>query len=419
MNKNLLVVGLNHKIATVEIREKIAFQDFKIRDALSKLKTIEGVSECIILSTCNRVELYLVTDLDSDISKSIVIDFISSFHNLKKDDFVNYLYFYFEKDAVKHIFRVASSLDSLVVGEPQILGQLKLAYRIATEEHTTKVILNKLLHKSFSVAKRVRTETEISGSAVSISFAAVELSKRIFETLKEKKILLVGAGEMCELAARHLIGNGVTDIFVANRTFERAENLASEFGGKAVSFENLYLILEKVDIVIASTGAPHYIIEYPKFKDLMKIRRNKPIFMIDIAVPRDIDPKINTLDGVYLYDIDDLKAIVEKNWESRKNEAEKAEVIVDGEVAVFLEWFKTLDIIPTIVKLREYCENIRRVEADKFFEKINGIGDKEREMIDYLTSSIINKILHKPSINLKRGSESEYYAEAVKKIFDI
>ncbi len=419
MDKNLLVVGVNHKIAPVEIREKIAFQEFAIKDALKKLYSSDSISECMILSTCNRVEIYIVSTLDKEKLEKFIISYISDFHDIPEKEFTKYLYFHFEKEAIRHIFRVGASLDSMVVGEPQILGQLKDAYRIATEVRTTKHILNKLLHKSFFVAKKIRTETEISSSAVSISFAAVELSKRIFETLNNKKILIIGAGEMCELAARHLLNNGASEIYVANRTFARAENLAKEFGGKAISFDNLYLFLEKVDIVISSTGAPHYILNYDRVKNVMKVRKYKPIFMIDIAVPRDIDPAINELESIYLYDIDDLKAVIEKNWEARRHEAEKAEMIVLQEVEVFMDWLRSLDVLPVIVKLREYFENVRKEETSKFLKKMNGISEKEKENIEYLTQLITHKLLHKPSVNLKKNADAGIYSEAVKTIFEL
>jgi glutamyl-tRNA reductase len=419
MEKNILIVGLNHKIAPVEIREKIAFQENVLKRALEKLYSKESVEECIILSTCNRVEIYVVTESKENKVKSDVLNFIAEFHNIDIKNFLDYLYFYFNRDAAKHIFRVGASLDSMIIGEPQILGQLKDAYRIATEVRTTKNILNKLLHKAFFVAKKVRTETEISSSAVSISFAAVELAKKIFDSLNNKKIMLIGAGEMCELAARHLLSNGANEIFVANRTFERAEALAREFNGKAIAFENINLFLEKIDILISSTGAPHYILHYDNVKKVIKIRKYRPIFMIDIAVPRDIDPTINNIDGVYLYDIDDLKTVVERNREERENEAEKAEMIIMHEVDVFMEWLESLDIVPVIVKLRESFESIRKNETEKTIAKLNGIGDKEKEAIEYLTYSIMNKFLHKPMVNLKKNSNNSYYGEAIKKLFEL
>ena len=416
---NIIVVGLNHKTAPVEVREKLAFQEHVIEKALENVITSDNIDETLILSTCNRVEIYAVGECSPEIIKESIVQFISDFHNLDKSLFEDHLYILKNRDAVKHIFRVGSSLDSIVVGEPQILGQLKDAYRIAAENKTTKTILNKLLHKAFFVAKKVRTETKISNSAVSISFAAVELAKKIFESFEDKKILLIGAGEMCELAARHLLSNGATEIYVANRTYDRAETLAQEFNGEAIKFEHVPLFLEKVDIVISSTGAPHYILTADKVKNVVKVRKYKPIFMIDIAVPRDIDPEINNIESIYLYDIDDLRQVVEKNWEARKSEAEKAELIVEQEADSFTDWMESLNVVPVIRNLRESFENIRQSETDKFLKKLNGLDEKQRETVIYLTTSIINKILHKPTVNLKKNSENSYYLEAIKKIFEL
>jgi glutamyl-tRNA reductase len=416
---NIIIVGLNHKTAPVEIREKIAFQEHRINDALQRLTENQTISEALILSTCNRVEIYAVSEQDENILEKEVVKFISEFHNISENNFKEHLYIHKNKNAVRHIFRVGASLDSMVVGEPQILGQLKDAYRFSTDFKASKIILNKLLHKAFFVAKKVRTETEIASSAVSISFAAVELAKRIFETLQNKKIMLIGAGEMCELAARHLLSNGASEIFIANRTYSRAEALAKEFNGHPIPFDNLDMFLEKTDIVISSTGAPHYILTYDKLKPIAKSRKQKPIFMIDIAVPRDIDPKVNDIESIYLYDIDDLRQVVEKNWESRKNEAEKAELIVLQETEAFMEWIKSLNVVPVIKKLRRKFENIGKEETEKFLKKLNGLDENQKEIVQYLTHSIINKLLHEPSVNLKKNSNSGYYIEAIKNIFNL
>ncbi len=423
MLNNIVLCGVNHKTAPVEIREKIAFQENILRDALTQLKSNENINECLILSTCNRVEIYVVSQLQPEKIKDEIIKFISEFHKISPAKFVEHLYFYVNYEAIRHIFRVGSSLDSLVVGEPQIIGQLKDAYRFAVDTKTTGTILNKLLHRAFFVAKKVRTETEIANSAVSISFAAVELAKKIFESLDYKKILLIGAGEMCELAAKHLISNGANEIYVTNRTFERAVELAEEFKGSAVNFENRYIVMEKVDIIISSTGAPHFVVEYDEVKKISKNRKYKPLFMIDIAVPRDIDPKVNEIEGVYLYDIDDLKDIVERNILARKNEAEKAEIIVAQEAQKFLKWLESLDITPLIVEFREKFEKIAEEEKNKYFKRLNGIGDKEKEIINQMVNVIVHRILHEPSINLKNFQELNLTKTEVenvlKKIFNI
>ena len=417
MVNNIVCCGLNHKTAPVEVREKIAFQEYKLKDALKNLINIEGIDECMILSTCNRVEIYVTSSNPPEEIKSKIISFISEFHNINPEKFKTHLYFHVNYEAIRHIFRVGSSLDSLVVGEPQIIGQIKDAYRFAVRCKTTGTILNKLLHRTFFVAKRVRTETEIANSAVSISFAAVELAKKIFETLKNKKILLIGAGEMCELAAKHLISNGAREIYVANRTFEKAIELAEEFSGTPVSFENKYLIMEKVDIVISSTGAPHYVVEFEEVNEISKLRKHKPLFMIDIAVPRDIDPKINEIEGVYLYDIDDLKEIVERNILARKSEAEKAEVLVSQEAQKFLKWLESLDITPLIVKFREKFEKIAEEEKNKYIKKLNGLGDKENEIINQMVNVIVHRILHEPCVNLKNFQELNLTKSEVENVF--
>jgi len=417
MVNNIVCCGLNHKTAPVEVREKIAFQEFKLKDALWKLKKTDGIDECMILSTCNRVEIYVTSSKPLENIKDTVIKFISEFHEIEPEKFKDHLYFHVNYEAIRHIFRVGSSLDSLVVGEPQIIGQIKDAYRFAVNCKTTGTILNKLLHRTFFVAKRVRTETEIANSAVSISFAAVELAKKIFETLNNKKILLIGAGEMCELAAKHLISNGATEIYVANRTYEKAVELAEEFNGTPVSFENRYFVMEKVDIVISSTGAPHYVVEYEKVNEISKLRKHKPLFMIDIAVPRDIDPKINEIDGVYLYDIDDLKEIVERNILARKSEAEKAEILVAQEAQKFLKWLESLDITPLIVEFREKFEKIAEEEKSKYLKKLNGIGDREKEIINQMVNVIVHRILHEPCVNLKNFQELNLSKTEVENVF--
>jgi glutamyl-tRNA reductase len=292
--------------------------------------------------------------------------FMSEYHGVPLEDLGPHLYVYAGPDAVKHVFRVASSLDSMVVGEPQVLGQVKDAYEKAAEGSATGLVLNKFMHKAFSVAKRVRTETRIAQSAVSISFAAVELARKIFGELEGKKVLIVGAGEMCELAATHLVENGVSAVQVTNRTLARAEALAAKFSGRAVPFEEFTYHLPEVDIVISSTGAPHFVVGVEDVRAAMKARKQKPLFLIDIAVPRDVDPRVNDLPNVYLYDVDDLNGVVEANKKERAKEADKAEAIVADEVQGFLGWLKTLEITPTIRQLREKFDGIRRSEARSF-----------------------------------------------------
>ncbi len=319
---NILAIGLNHNTANIDVREKVAFDESKLGEAIEILKTFPLIKENLILSTCSRVEIYaVVKDLDSGIE--CIKKFLSDFHKVPRGPLDNTLYEYSDRKALKHIFRVASSLDSMIVGEPQILGQMKDAFDFALKRKSTSVVLNKLMKKTISVAKRVRTETKVGESAVSISFAAVELAKKIFDNLATETVMLIGAGEMAELAARHLINDGVKNVLVTNRTYQRAEELAREFIGKTVEFDKFLEELIHTDIVICSIGAPHYIILKEHMHKVMKDRKNRPMFIIDISVPRNIDPQINDIDNIYLYDIDDLQGVININIQERDKEAEK------------------------------------------------------------------------------------------------
>ncbi|MDP3013201.1 MAG: glutamyl-tRNA reductase, partial [Candidatus Subteraquimicrobiales bacterium] len=351
----LLLVGLSHKTAPVEIREKIAFSENKLVGALNSLLKYDTISEAVIISTCNRSEIYVATN-DIDKGKKNVIDFLSSYHGLKPKEITDFLYFKIALDVVYHLFRVASSLDSMVVGEAQILGQVKEAYTRAFEAGATNVILNRLFRHAFSVGKRVRTETEIGESAVSISYAAVELAKKVFENLEGKTIMIIGAGKMSELTAKHLLASGVTSVIVSNRTYDKATELAKQFNGRAVRFDEYINYMVEADIVISSTGAPHYVIKKEDVVKVMQLRKHKPIFFIDIAVPRDVEPEVNNVYNAYLYDIDDLESVVEVNILERKREAEKSETIVNAEVEDFFAWLNVLEVAPTIAALKEMAE---------------------------------------------------------------
>ena len=416
---NILVIGLNHKTAPIEVREKVAFDGTKLDEALIQLKDSDAIKENIILSTCNRVEIYAgVSDINGGVDG--IKTFISRFHNVSKDLLDNSLYIHKGQEAIRHMYRVASSLDSMVVGEPQILGQLKDAYDAALRHKTTGVFLNKLMRKSVSVAKRIRTETKIAESAVSISFAAVELAKKIFDDLASKSFMLIGAGEMAELAARHLINSGVQDVYVTNRTIARAEELAQEFQGKVVPFEHFVTELIHTDIVICSTGAPHFILMKDQVHRAMKERKQKPMFIIDISVPRNIDPQINDLDNVYLYDVDNLQGIVDTNIQERAKEAEKAERIVNEEIGSFLKWTASLSATPIIVALRNRAEEIRKAELEKTLRKIGPLEESKMKSIDHLTASIVNKLIHPPTSVLKSEDENkEQMLDLVQKLFNL
>ena len=407
----IIVVGLSHKTAPIEVREKLNFPESTLPEALRKLMSYEGVRESMIVSTCNRVEIYASAP---DSAKGIdgIKQFISDYHGLSREALEQSLYVYPDAQGVRHTFRVASSLDSMVLGEAQILGQLKDSFDTALKTKTTSTILNKLIKKAISVAKRVRTETRLAEGAVSISSAAVELAKKIFGELEGKHVMLLGAGEMAELAAQHLLGNGVKNIMVANRTFERAEELATEFNGDAIRFEHFPDALVMVDILICATGAPHYVVNRDMIIRALRERRNKPIFMIDISNPRNIDPEVDKVDNVYLYDIDDLQSKVDVNTEGRAREAEKAEAIVAQEVETYLQWERGLDAVPTIVDLREKVEDVRRRELDKTLGVLNDISDDDRRAIEAMSQAIVNKLLHAPLVVLKQAAASKDEGDA-------
>ncbi len=401
----IIVVGLSHKSAPIEVREKLNFPEATLADALRKLMTYEGIRESLIVSTCNRVEIYTSVQ-DSTRGIDRIKQFISDYHGLSRESLEQSLYVYSDAQGVRHTFRVASSLDSMVLGEAQILGQLKDAFDTALKTKTTSTILNKLIKKAISVAKRVRTETKLAEGAVSISSAAVELAKKIFGALEGKNVMLLGAGEMAELAAQHLLGNGVKNIMVANRTFERAEELAKEFKGDAIRFEHFPDALVMVDILICATGASHYVVKREMVSKALKERRNKPIFMIDISNPRNIDPEVDKVDNIYLYDIDDLQSKVDVNTEGRAKEAEKAEEIVMQEVETYLQWERALDAVPTIVDLREKVEDVRKRELEKTFGSLNGISDDQKRAVEAMSQAIVNKLLHAPLVVLKQAAST-------------
>ena len=417
---DIVLLGINHKTAPVELRECIAFSKEETGTAIQKLHRKPNIKEVVLISTCNRVELLLVTD-DKSQTIAHTKNFIAEFNKIPREDFEKALYIHEGDEAIRHVFRVASSLDSMVVGEPQILGQIKEAYRSSTDVKATGVILNRLLHRAFFVAKRIRTETGIGDRAVSISYAAVELGRKIFGTLEGKSILLVGAGEMAELAVDHLIRNKAGDIYVANRTFENGVELAKQFHGQAIRFEEINSCLKFIDIIISSTGSPEFVITRDQIKGVIRIRRSRPIFFIDIAVPRDIDPAVNRLTNSYVYDIDDLQGIVEDNIEDRHQEAIKGERIVDEAVISFREWHSSLEVVPTIISLRKKMESIAQAEVKKTLQS-NKISNSSAEAIQKMTDSLINKILHDPTLFLKKDGmleDKSLYIDTVRKIFKL
>src|SRR3990172_3231575 len=418
---HIVVVGLSHKTAPVEIREKLSFPSQTIGEPLNRLCSSYGINEGVIISTCNRVEVFAVT---REFEKGLwqVKKFLSDYHNIPLQELDEHLYSHTSEDAVKHLFRVCSGLDSMVLGEPQILGQAKDSYGYSLQHHTAGVIINKLFHKSFSVAKRIRTETKIGSNAVSISYAAVELAKKIFSSLTDKTVMLIGAGEMAELAAKHLLSNGVQEILVANRTYERAIEMAKSFNGTPIMFREFSHHLKKVDIVIASTAAPQFIIHPEQIQEVIKERKNRSMFFIDISVPRNIDPLVNNIDNIYLYNVDDLQGVVEANLKERAKEAKEAEAIIHEELGNFHRWVKSLDVVPTIVALKKKFEEIRKGEMEKALSGMNNLQEKDKETIDAMTKAIINKVVHDPVTHLKKEAdkvEGDFYIEAARKLFNL
>ena len=418
----ILLMGLNHKTADVELRECLGFSADETDTALHAFRNLPAVNEVVLLSTCNRVEI-LLTASDADAAEAAAKNYLAETKQLLVDDFEGALYVFRGDDAVRHVFRVAASLDSMVVGEPQILGQLKAAYRTATLRKVSGVILNRLLHKAFFVAKRVRSETGIGDRAVSISYAATELGRKIFGNLEGKEVLLIGAGEMAELAVEHLIRHRSGRIFVANRTFERGLELAERFRGTALRFEEVPDALQQVDIIISSTGSPDFILRHDQVKKVMRPRKMRPLFFIDIAVPRDIDPAINRIPNVYVYDIDDLKDVIDENIEDRQKEAVKAERIIDEAVVRFRHWHDSLNVVPTIVSLREKLHAIARAEIRKTAgHSLSHLNDADVEALYRMADAMINKIMHDPTLMLKRhgvSPKNSVYLDITRRLFKL
>jgi glutamyl-tRNA reductase len=412
------LIGVNHKSAPVEVRERLAIPDSRLPEAVKRLAEHPGVDEGLILSTCNRVELLTQTKNGT----ADLRGFLRDYFQLNPADYEGHLYEYRESDAVRHLFRVTSSLDSMVVGEPQILGQVKEAYATARAVGAVHSQLDLLLTRAFAVAKRVRTETAVGSSAVSVASVAVELAKKIFGSLHGKHVYLVGAGKMSELAARHLLAHGAESIFVANRTHDRAQQLAAKFDGRAILFEQLYETCDRADIVITSTGAPHAIFRREHGELFLARRKNRPMFFIDIAVPRDVDPEMNRLDGIFVYDIDDLQQAVSSHVADRRKEAERAEAIVTGEVERFQARLQTLDVVPTIVSLQDHLETIRQAEIDRVRGRLGTLSPEQELAVEALTRGIVSKIMHTPISTLKtavREPEATTVIDLVRRLFNL
>ena len=411
---SLVLLGINHNTAPIEVRERLAIPAARLADATRTLVHQPGIREGLILSTCNRVELVTLQDDNpaADGSKANLLRFVHEYFSVPPNDIQPHLYEFREREAVRHLFRVASSLDSMVVGEPQILGQVKESYTVAREVGAVAGNLEGLLQRAFTVAKKVRSETQIGSSSVSIASVAVDLAKKIFGSLEGKTVLLVGAGKISELAARHLIEQGASSILVANRTQSRAEKIAEEFRTQkvhteAISFDDLYAQAPRADIVITSTGAPQKLFGASHGQHFLHQRRNRPMFFIDIAVPRDVDPRLNEVEGCFVYDIDDLQQVAAANLADRAREAEAAEDIVSREVDKYQQRQQSLDAVPAIRALQENAEAIREAELARSQSKLAGLTPQQREVVEALTRSITAKLLHPQLTALRESAKSK------------
>jgi glutamyl-tRNA reductase len=415
---NLTLLGINHRTAPVEVREKMLIPTEHLTQAVADLVHREGIREGMILSTCNRVEVVTGAEEDVD-AESIIRTFLADHHHCNLDPFAHFFYRFRQQDVVKHLFRVAASLDSMILGEPQILGQVKQAYATARDAGAMNGTLNEVVNQALAVARRVRRETALGSAAVSVSYAAVELAKKIFGNLNDRTIFVVGAGKMSELAAKHLLSSGASRILVTNRTYERAAELAAAFNGIPVRFEQLFEHLAHADIIISSTGSPQTIINKHQVEKLLSARRNQPIFFVDIAVPRDVDAAVNELDNVFLYDIDDLGHVVEANKKQREREAVWAEEIIQTEVQKTLKRLASKDVVPTIVALEDRLNHIRASELERFQGRLANMTPEQRQAVDALTRGIMNKILHGPITELKSGAGEPENAALVRLIHKI
>ncbi len=417
---HIAVLGINHKTACVEVREQVALSDDGCRDLVGELVDRPGVSEAVALSTCNRTEVYLSGP--GLPLQDAALDGLCSVSSACQDDLHESVYYLEDRAAVEHLFSVAGSLDSMVLGEAQILHQLKTAYQLAEDRGTTGVVLNKLMRRSFEVGKRVRTETKIGESSLSVASVAVDMARSVFGDLAGRLVLIVGAGEMAELVATHLRGHGVHRFRVANRTYERAVELAGRFGGEAVPFEALEEQLAAVDIVISSTGATRPIIQRSDVERVMRRRKNRPVFFVDIAVPRDIDAAVNKVYNAYLYNIDDLQEVVASNLGDRRREAAAARAIVDEEVELFEAWSQSLAVVPVLVSFREWATAVKDAELAKHLARMPDLTEEQRDKVSALAHAITNKLVHPPTSRIKELSQEDdgyRYAEALSTLFGL
>ncbi len=418
---NLVLVGINHRTAPVEVRERMNIPESRLGEAVSDLVHRQGIQEGLILSTCNRVEA-VTSAPDGVEAEPLIRQFLADHHHCDLSAYERFFYRYRQEEVVRHLFRVASSLDSMILGEPQILGQMKQAYAVAREVGALRGPLQDVVSQALAVARKVRRETAIGTAAISVSYAAVELAKKIFGTLSGKTIFVIGAGKMSEIAAKHLLRSGASAIFVSNRTYDRAVELAQAFHGTAIRFDQLFDYINQADIVISSTGAPHFVVRKEDAQKLLAARKNRPIFFVDIAVPRDIDPAVNELDHAFVYNIDDLEQVVEANKKQREREAVWAEEIVQQEVQKMMRRLASRDVVPTIVALEEQLDRIREGEIKRLGSRLSSLTPEQRAALDALTRGIVNKILHGPITELKsRAGEPEHgtLVQLIRRIFGV
>ncbi len=417
----ILAVGVNHRTAPVEVREKLSFSEHHLAEWLSRLKAYPAIEGCVIISTCNRSEIYAASR-EMDEGLGAVWDFLSGKSGVDISEIKNCTYVHTLYDAIRHLFRVASGLDSMVLGETQILGQVRQAYQAACRCGATNKVLNTLFQQAITVGKRVRSETGIDKNSVSISYAAVELARQIFGSLHGRVVLVIGAGKMSELTALHLVSNGVEGIIVSNRSYDRAAAMARKFGGRAVRFDDLFRHMEQADIVISCTSASHYVVRLNDVLEVMRRRAGRKIMIIDIAVPRDIDPAVGGVEGVTLYDVDDLQNVVDQNLQERKRAAVAGESIIEEDLEQFMKWLGTQFVVPTIASLKELGERIKQKELRRALNRLGEISDHDRKVVSSMANSIVNQLLHIPVTRLKEYAltpEGHLYTEVLQNLFDL
>jgi glutamyl-tRNA reductase len=417
----IIAVGVNHRTAPVEVRERLSFTEHSLKDSLNKLRSCPAVEGCVILFTCNRTEIYAATrELDEGLNA--VRDYLSKRSGMDISQIKNYTYVHTLHDAIRHLFRVAAGLDSMLLGETQILGQVRTAYQLACAGGSTNRVLNTLFQQAIMVGKRVRRETGIDQNAVSISYAAMDLARKTLGDLNGRSVLIIGAGKMSELAARYLVANGVSGIIVSNRSYQRAVDLAKEFSGRAVKFDELYNHLPDSDIVISCTAASHYVVHYRQVAEMMGGLPGKKIMMIDIAVPRDIDPLVAGLPGIALYDIDDLQGVVDQNLAWRSQVAVEAERIIEEELDRFMQWLGTQFVVPTVSALKQWAGQIKQNELRRALNRLGELSEHDRKVVGSLANSIVNQLLHVPVTRLKDyalTSKGHLYTEVLQNLFDL